>query len=296
MDTEQEQMRRFGESDKITEAKEVLTLIRGELASSQSIGSSGSGIPQAQYVTLATDSVLTNERVLTAGDGIDLTDGGAGSTVTLAVDVTDILGAGLTETSNNLVLGTPTTLTNATTNSVSGTTHAHVLDLSGFGLDDLANTSLVDPNADRVVFWDDSDGAYEWLVANEGLAITINNLNLDWGTPTIGTIEPDDSEDAGAGTNPARSDHQHAIVCGPPGADSVNLSGSTEGTGTSFARADHTHNLDESITPTWTGAHTFDDGTGDSPALNFVGGTNNDTAKVYLADDATATDSDLIRG
>jgi hypothetical protein len=39
---------------------------------------------------------------------------------------------------------------------------------------------------------------------------------------------------------------------------------------------------------------TLDDGTGDSPAVNFVGGTNNDTAKVYLADNATVTDSDLI--
>jgi hypothetical protein len=37
----------------------------------------------AQYVTLATDANLTNERVLTGGSGIDLTDGGAGSTITL---------------------------------------------------------------------------------------------------------------------------------------------------------------------------------------------------------------------
>jgi hypothetical protein len=48
------------------------------------------------------------------------------------------------------------------------------------------------------------------------------------------------------------------------------------------------------ITPTLVGDLTLDDGTGDSPAVNFVGGTNNDTAKVYLADNATVTDSDLI--
>jgi hypothetical protein len=47
-------------------------------------------------------------------------------------------------------------------------------------------------------------------------------------------------------------------------------------------------------TPTLVGDLTMDDGTGDSPAVNFVGGTNNDTAKVYLADNATVTDSDLI--
>lgn len=38
----------------------------------------------AQYVTLATDSTLTNERVLTAGTGITVTDAGAGGNVTVA--------------------------------------------------------------------------------------------------------------------------------------------------------------------------------------------------------------------
>jgi len=37
-----------------------------------------------EYVTLATDTQLQNERVLTAGTGITLTDAGAGSTVTIA--------------------------------------------------------------------------------------------------------------------------------------------------------------------------------------------------------------------
>ena len=40
----------------------------------------------AQYVTLASDPNLTDERVLTAGTGIDITDGGANSTVTLSID------------------------------------------------------------------------------------------------------------------------------------------------------------------------------------------------------------------
>lgn len=46
---------------------------------------SGGGAPTtSQYVTLATDATLTNERVLTAGTGISITDAGAGSTVTIA--------------------------------------------------------------------------------------------------------------------------------------------------------------------------------------------------------------------
>jgi len=135
----------------------------------------------AQYVVMAANATLDNERVLTAGDGIDLTDGGAGGNVTVAVDVTDILGSGLTEAANNIA--------------------------------------------------------------------------LDWGAPVIGTIECDDAADAGVGTNPARSDHQHAIVCAAP---STSLSSSTtnsEGSATSFARSDHTHAIsgiaydDDFITP-----------------------------------------------
>jgi hypothetical protein len=38
-----------------------------------------------QYVTLATNSELSNERVLTAGTGITFVDGGAGSTITVSV-------------------------------------------------------------------------------------------------------------------------------------------------------------------------------------------------------------------
>ena len=49
------------------------------------IASSGGGAPtNAQYVTLATDATLSDERVLTAGTGISIVDGGAGSTVTIS--------------------------------------------------------------------------------------------------------------------------------------------------------------------------------------------------------------------
>ena len=49
------------------------------------IGGGGGGAPtDAQYITLATNGTLSNERVLTAGSGITLTDGGAGSTLTIA--------------------------------------------------------------------------------------------------------------------------------------------------------------------------------------------------------------------
>src|SRR5215213_1101429 len=46
----------------------------------------GTGAPaSAQYVTLATDATLTNERVFTAGQNVKVTDAGAGSTYTVDI-------------------------------------------------------------------------------------------------------------------------------------------------------------------------------------------------------------------
>ena len=54
-----------------------------------SSGGGGGGAPTgAQYVTLSTNGSLTHERVLTAGTGISITDGGAGSTVTINSTIT----------------------------------------------------------------------------------------------------------------------------------------------------------------------------------------------------------------
>lgn len=48
-------------------------------------GGGGGGAPtNATYVTLSLDATLTNERVLTAGSGITVTDGGANGPVTIA--------------------------------------------------------------------------------------------------------------------------------------------------------------------------------------------------------------------
>ncbi|GAF93144.1 unnamed protein product, partial [marine sediment metagenome] len=52
--------------------------------------------------------------------------------------------------------------------------------ISVVDLDDLANTTLSDPNADRIVFWDDGAGVYTWLVANSFLTISGTNLNVDY--------------------------------------------------------------------------------------------------------------------
>ncbi len=55
----------------------------------QSIAPTGAPT-DAEYVVLTVDATLTAERVLTAGTGMDLTDGGAGSTITVDFDSTEI--------------------------------------------------------------------------------------------------------------------------------------------------------------------------------------------------------------
>lgn len=58
----------------------------GEILDGGAIG--GASAPTgATYVTLSTDATLSNERVLTAGKNISVTDAGAGSTVTVAADI-----------------------------------------------------------------------------------------------------------------------------------------------------------------------------------------------------------------
>ncbi len=79
----------------------------------QSIGGGGGGAPtNAQYVTLALNASLTAERVLTAGAGISITDGGANGPVTIAstaggnsVTATLAFGASFTDKAQTVVTG-----------------------------------------------------------------------------------------------------------------------------------------------------------------------------------------------
>lgn len=54
----------------------------------------------APYIVVSTNAVLTNERVLTAGTGINASDGGAGSTFTLSVTLAPFSTDDLAEGSN----------------------------------------------------------------------------------------------------------------------------------------------------------------------------------------------------
>lgn len=94
----------------------------------------------------------------------------------------------------------------------------------------------------------------------EGSADTVIRSNatiLVFDATVPGIIQPDDAAATGSASVAAQRDHTHGIVCAAPASPSVNLATSAEGLGTAFARAAHAHQLDQSISPTWTGSHTF---------------------------------------
>jgi len=52
----------------------------------------------------------------------------------------------------------------------------------------LANSSIADPNADRIMFWDDSAGQVTWLTAGSGLSISGTTITANIGG-TVGTTD-----------------------------------------------------------------------------------------------------------
>jgi hypothetical protein len=106
--------------------------------------------PAADYLAFYDASAMTHGKALlstvigtvssvSAGDGMDFT------TITSTGDVT---------------LGIPTTLTKTTTNSVSTTSHQHIVDLSTFLLTDLGDIGA--PTASYYLRRNAGDTAYEW--------------------------------------------------------------------------------------------------------------------------------------
>ncbi len=87
----------------------------------------GGGAPaNADYVTLSLNSTLTNERVLTGtANQITITDGGAGSTVTLSTPQN--IHTGASPTFAGLTLSSPLTVPNGGTGATSLTAHGVVL-------------------------------------------------------------------------------------------------------------------------------------------------------------------------
>ena len=108
-----------------------------------SLVSAGASAPtNATYLVVSTDSTLSNERVLTAGQGMQISDGGAGGNMTVSAMV---------ETSGGMKF-------------VSGKLAVRVADFIGFGLTD--NAGNIDVNVTAL--------------AGNGLTTSANQLVLDF--------------------------------------------------------------------------------------------------------------------
>lgn len=145
----------------------------------------GGGAPtDATYVTLSTDATLTNERVLTAGAGIDITDGGAGSTITIDGETASTTNAGIVElatdaevatgTSTSLVptvdqmgwvlISTATASTSATIEftGLSSTYHKYVVVITDVDVDTDNTQFNMRTSTDNGSTWDSGATDYDW--------------------------------------------------------------------------------------------------------------------------------------
>lgn len=67
-------------------------------------------------------------------------------------------------------------------------------------------TSLTDPNADRILFWDDSAGVITWLTASTGLTITTTSITVRTASATqTGIVELATNAEAQTGTDTTRA-------------------------------------------------------------------------------------------
>lgn len=66
--------------------------------------------------------------------------------------------------------------------------------------------NLTDPNADRVMFWDDSAGAVDWLSAGNGLTISTTTVAVDSASDTVdGIVELATVAETDTGTDATRA-------------------------------------------------------------------------------------------
>jgi len=226
----------------------VLQAIGGDIAVTADSGSVASLVGPGVALTGTNETVVTNdnlktnailERTAASGVTIDsvlLKDGN--------VDGRDVstdgsnLDSHIANTSNpHSVTAAQVGLGNVTNNAqyYPGGTDVALAD-GGTG------ASLTDPNADRIMFWDDSAGAVTWLTPSTGLTISTTNMTVRTSSATqTGIVELATDAETVTGTDTARATTPANITAkmAAPGA----IGGTTPSTG-KFTTLETTGNIE----------------------------------------------------
>ena len=128
-----------------------------------------------------------------AGTTTDALSEGASNLYYTDTRVDDRINASSTIWNNNTESSLQTFLTDVTDVFTNNDGALADDDLSDDKLNALNETSLADPGADQIVFWDDSDTQFEFISTLTGLSITTNTLSVD-------TVDFSDGTNATAGT------------------------------------------------------------------------------------------------
>lgn len=128
-------------------------------------------------LTTSRDAYILKKRAINSWDAAPLKDP-AGAYQPLDADLTTI--AGLTATTDNFIVSVSSAWASRTPAQVKATLDLEIgTDVQAWDafLDDIA--ALTDPNADRLMFWDDSAGDIVWLEAGSGLSISGTTLTAN---------------------------------------------------------------------------------------------------------------------
>ena len=255
-------------------------------SSSSGTGVSGGAPAAAQYLVLAGNADLINERILTPGDGLTGTDAGPDGAYTLDVGVfTDA--AELTIDDGEIEVtqvyhsvDTESDGASDELDTISGGLAGQVLILRAehddrtvvlkHGSDNIQlasgqDATLDDANDHIILVYDGTDwndvGGVDVIAIGGAPALTYTTANAEGTAASFvrtdaelavfdatnpTTIECDDSAATGSAAFAARRDHAHAIACAAPTTDVSAASSNAEGDATSFARSNHAHALDVS--------------------------------------------------
>lgn len=160
-------------------------LTTGKLVQNSAVTIDDTGVVAGASISGSTNTI-TNVPIATGISGLGAnvaTFLATPSSANLAAALTDETGTGANVFANSPTLVTPAlgtpssaTLTNATGLPLAtGVTGQLALANGGTG------ANLVDPNADRLMFWDDSAGNVDWLTLGTNLSITGTTLNASGG-------------------------------------------------------------------------------------------------------------------